>query len=103
METTITPTPGPADALLAGAILEEYRGLLEVPVTLEAAAKKKRDHGVTASRPCLATTRCTKKCTCHCTQNCVETGTRPCTATRTRCPVKGPKKKAQSWNDLPRA
>jgi len=108
METTITPTLGPADALLAGAILEEYRGLLEVPETLETAGKKKpqpkkkprpKKDERSGSHPC-----CIVRNSCRCSHRCKITGSHPCLTTGRKAPVKpGQKKKAESWNDLPRA
>ena len=72
-------TPRPNDALLAGAILEEYRDLLDSPQMLEAAKKlKKKDE-----TDCGDTPTCLKR-------------PKP-------KPKPKPKKKALSWIDLPRA
>jgi len=80
MQTTTTPVQ--SNTLLAGAILEEYRDLLDVPEPLEAAAKKKK-HTHLSCPPCATPTP-----TCN---------------TQKPTPKPKPKKKALSWNDLPRA
>ena len=93
MESATSPTPERAEALLAGAILEEYRDLLDRPQTRQ--AREERD-----TPDCEHTRGCE-----HETPACLHTPhdkehSRACPDHPDKYPEK---KKAMSWNDLPRA
>ena len=84
MQTT-TIHSAPADALLAGAILEEYRDLL-VSQSLEARQSRKKPRGDTDD--------------CDGGEEC---GNSPSCQENSRRPKSQPTKKIAGWNDLPRA